>query len=186
MAWTRRFASLGGELLQGIKDSAKPAGGLDLAVRFVPDAVLWPAVATITAPEGSTAMERAGMGLEELATGMGTSLLFGGTGRAVGRRMAGRRGFAPRTAEYEGLENMATTVGDLAAGFTQAFTPRLVQNSTLARLYPDQPQERQELREESELREAGEGLANAMFTGGSLLLPRVSALDDVISPLALL
>jgi len=131
-------------------------------------------------------MEIFGTGLEEFGVGMGTSLLFGGVGRTVGRRMAGRRGLVPRTAEYENLENAATTVGDLSAGIAQTFAPRLVQSSTLARLYPDQPQERQEQQEDFEARKAEESLANAVLASGSLLLPRAASLDDVISPLALL
>jgi len=186
MAWTRRFANLGGELLQGIRDSAKPANKIDAAIRFGPDVLMWPAMAAISAPEGSTGMERAGIGMEDLALGLGSSLLFGGAGRMAGRRMAARRGFAPESDAYKELEGMATTVGDLSAAVPQMFAPRPVLNSTISRLYPDQPQERQESREETEAREAEEGLANAMFMGGSLLLPRASALDDVISPLALL
>lgn len=172
-----RFA---GRIWQGIAEAARPASKLDAAIRFGPDLVMWPALAAFSAPQGSTGLERGGIALEDATLGLGSSLLFGGLGRAAGRRMAARRGLVEGTEGFQNLLNTATTVGDLSAALPQVLAPRPFLDRTIDRLYPEQPQAQQQEQEEQFDIKTQEGLAAALLAGGGLLAgsaPRPGALD---------
>lgn len=146
-----------------------PKTKLGAALRFGPE-LGYAGLSALVAPEGTPAMGRAGMAAEDLAIGLGSSLLGQLGGLAAGRRAIGRgKALSKFTqAEREQLENYLN-VGDALAGPLNFVAPRPISQG----IYRDLNLEQQQLQQaqyEAQMQEREQALIQALLGGGSALL----------------
>jgi hypothetical protein len=167
-----RFAGLFKDIIKAMK----PAGPLDAAMRYGPDAVSLLASGTAWAPPDATLGERAGLMLEDGVLGLGLSSVMGGGARHLGRRhLLGNRKPGMGLDEYNNKLVQLQQFGDLANMPIQMFTPRPFAQHVYNQRAADAGSQQQGLPEPGMTEEE---MAMALLAtgalGGSVLGPRDS------------
>lgn len=134
----------GAGFVKALLEAMKPSSKTDAVLRFAPD-LFFAGMAGAMAPEGTSLGQRALIGLEDGAIGLGSSLLLGGGARAAARQL--RPDLSPERINQIGLagDMLAMPVNVLAprpafqAALEQAFDSQGAQQ----RFEQDQQQERQ-------------------------------------------
>jgi hypothetical protein len=149
----------GGKFLQDLLTFVRPASKSDALMRFGPD-LFFAGMAAANAPEGTSGTQRALIGLEDAAIGLGGSLLLGGGARAAAQRL--RPGLPAERVNQAGM------VGDMLAMPLAMYAPRPAFMGALeqAALAPQAAADFQQQRTEDLLQQ--QALA-ALLQGGSLL-----------------
>ncbi len=148
--------------------AGKLASG-QLIARYLPE-VGYAGLSAGMAPEGTPMSTRLALAGEDLAIGLGSSLLGQGVGYGIGKRVVpGIRGKAraAMTSDQMGqLENIMT-YGDIAAGPLNIVSPRPVSNAYYKKLNQD-AQEQQDQQIAQQMNEREQALIQALLGGGAI------------------
>ena len=143
-----------------------PKSGTEAALRFGPD-LLFAAANAAIAPEGTSKEDRAKLAGEDLAIGLGASILGQLGGAGLGRAMAGKR-FAAMNAADRAKLGSAMTFGDIAAGPLNMIAPRPIMEDVYQRAALE-AQEQQQAEMQGQLQEREQALIQALLGSGLLL-----------------
>ena len=143
-----------------------PKTGTEAALRFGPD-LLFAAANAAIAPEGTSREDRGKLAAEDLAIGLGASVLGQMAGAGIGRAMVGKR-FAAMNAADKARLGSAMTFGDIAAGPLNMVAPRPIMEDIYQQAALE-AQEQQQAETQSQLQEREQALIQALLGSGLLL-----------------
>ena len=143
-----------------------PTSKLEAGFRFGPD-LLYAASSAALAPEGTSKEDRAKLAAEDLAIGLGASVLGQLAGGGIARKMIGKR-FAAMSPEERKKLGMAMTVGDAMAGPLNMIAPRPVMED-IYRQAAVEAQDLQAIEAQSAIQEREQALLQALINSGLLL-----------------
>ncbi len=116
---------------------------------------------------GQAGEDRAKLAAEDLAIGLGASILGQLGGAGIGRAMVGKRFGAMNAADKERLGS-AMTFGDIAAGPLNMVAPRPIMEDVYQRAALE-AQEQQQAEMQGQLQEREQALIQALLGSGLLL-----------------
>ena len=163
---------LAGKALPAIKaalSAVLPKSKGEALLRYGPE-ILYAGLAAGMAPEGTSGLQRAALAGEDLAIGLGSSIIGQLGGLAAGRRALGRGKALNRLTpdEAQKLQNYIN-VGDILAGPLNIASPRPIMEGTYRDLALEQEQ-LQQAQLEAQMQEREQALIQALLGGGSALL----------------
>lgn len=156
-----------------IRRAIMPRGAGAIALEVAPD-MLGAGFTMLSAPEGTPMLDRAAIGAEDLALGLGFSFAGRGIGGAAAARL--NRG-APMRKMADAIESSAGMGGMIGGMGGAMFGPRPIYGGLQARL-------EEEMRRKQEERERGifeQGLMSA--AEGVASSPRVEGIDQLLAGL---